>query len=248
MRHDKKIIFKLESLICDLLGKSLPLGVVESIKNLSWILRLNSESRILYDKYSLFVDKGAVVFDIGANRGNHSSVFLKLGAKRVVMLEPNPDLILRLKNRFRGKSVVIINKGVSSMRSKLSFNVFEDIGHSSFLVGSDKEKLVKKIFVSTVTLFDLIKGYGKPNFIKIDVEGFEWEVIKTLKDPIEGLVFENSNLENTKKIISHLKSLGNYVFSTDSLLSRDSWVSYESFKDNLDSYFADINVFAKLVL
>jgi hypothetical protein len=44
--------------------------------------------------------------------------------------------------------------------------------------------------VETTTLEELIAAYGRPFFIKIDVEGHEPSVLRGLKDPIPYLSFE----------------------------------------------------------
>jgi hypothetical protein len=75
------------------------------------------------------------------------------------------------------------------------------------------------------TLDKLIEQFGIPSFIKIDVEGFEYEVIKGLSKPVKALSLEFTPeiIESTYKCINYLQQLGkinlNYsVFKTMSLL------------------------------
>jgi hypothetical protein len=51
-------------------------------------------------------------------------------------------------------------------------------------------EIVKTADVSTVTLADAIARYGAPQFIKVDVEGHEFEVLGGLKTPVRYLSFE----------------------------------------------------------
>ena len=44
--------------------------------------------------------------------------------------------------------------------------------------------------IEIITLDMLIQQYGVPDFIKIDTEGFELEVIKGLSTPVKSLSFE----------------------------------------------------------
>ncbi|MFC1722424.1 FkbM family methyltransferase [Patescibacteria group bacterium] len=64
--------------------------------------------------------------------------------------------------------------------------------------------------VELTTLDNLISEYGIPTYIKIDVEGYEVEVLKGLKNPVKTLTFEfvSSMLDKTAVCLSHLDSLG----------------------------------------
>jgi hypothetical protein len=61
------------------------------------------------------------------------------------------------------------------------------------------------------TLDRLIEQYGTPSFIKIDVEGFEYQVVKGLTQPVKtlSLEFTPEFIESTFKCIDHLQRLGN---------------------------------------
>lgn len=49
--------------------------------------------------YRQFVKSGDLVFDVGANVGNRTAVFLRLGA-RVVAVEPHASCVAELTNRW----------------------------------------------------------------------------------------------------------------------------------------------------
>ncbi len=74
-------------------------------------------------------------------------------------------------------------------------------------LGSFKKKFVKenyKGFKENVVLknFDtIIKSYGKPDFVKIDVEGFEEEIIEGLTIELQNCKFLIEVREDTKNII-----------------------------------------------
>lgn len=57
----------------------------------------------------------------------------------------------------------------------------------------------KKEKVQVVTLDDLIKEYGLPKYCKIDVEGFEWKVLKGLTRPIPYVSIEAGRTEERLK-------------------------------------------------
>lgn len=68
--------------------------------------------------YSQFIKKGDLCFDIGANLGNRTRVFLKLGA-RVVAVEPQDKCMKKLKKKYGNNSeVVLVHKAVGVKEGK----------------------------------------------------------------------------------------------------------------------------------
>jgi FkbM family methyltransferase len=156
------------------------------------------------------VSKGDLVFDIGANDGSKTAVFLDLGA-RVVALEPDElsqrRIALRfLQYRLLRRPVQLVGKAVSD---KVSFaemlldgpgsavNTLSprwasqlQANRASFPYGHCGLEFNRKVRVMTTTLEALISEYGKPEYIKIDVEGHEIAVLHGLKCPVKCLSFE----------------------------------------------------------
>ena len=67
-----------------------------------------------------------------------------------------------------------------------------------------------------VTTFDqLIDVYGEPAFCKIDVEGFEYQVLKGLSRPIKALSYEYTpeNIGNAISCTERLAALGTFEFN-----------------------------------
>src|ERR1700689_1393975 len=146
--------------------------------------------------YKQFVNPGDLVFDIGANVGSHSRAFLNLGA-RVVAVEPDPRCISELQSIPR-LSVVHAAAGEDGVFGQLKF------GHSSVastLSGKWIESATRvdrfggfewtgTLPVIQYSLDHLIQLYGVPQFIKIDVEGYEVEVLRGLSQPVRAVSFE----------------------------------------------------------
>jgi len=199
--------------------------------------------------YSQFVSKGDLCFDIGAHKGLITGVFLKLGAK-VVALEP--QLLYReiVKKYGKNKNLVIINKGVASKSGFLALTIVNSCDSISTMSENwktksrfseeYKSKNVESILVPVVTLDNLIVEYGLPKFCKIDVEGFEKEVLEGLTKPIPYIAFEfmKEFLDDAKFCVDHLKTLGNVKFNfsiKESMeLFFDDWVSSEKLFTKLD--------------
>ena len=123
------------------------------------------------------IKKGDTVIDIGANIGYYTILFSKLVGKKgkVIAFEPEPSNFKLLKENIEinnCKNVVPFNVALSDSKGKkeLYFNP-ENRGGCSL-----KNKNLKNVLkVRTMPLDDIIK---KANFIKIDVEGAEAEVLE----------------------------------------------------------------------
>ena len=73
----------------------------------------------------------------------------------------------------------------------------------------------KRLRVQVTTLDKLCECYGEPRFCKIDVEGFEFEVIKGLSHPIPFISFEFTPefIDPAIKSIKRLSAIGKYEFN-----------------------------------
>ena len=130
-----------------------------------------------------------LVFDIGSNVGQMVKRFTDVGAK-VVAVEPQSELV----SHENYKDVFIIkNICVSNKVGKTSFYKSERHQSSSCLDIWKKRhpgKKRTKIKVPTTTLDALIEEFGKPKYIKIDVEGYEDKVLSGLSHKIDLISFE----------------------------------------------------------
>jgi FkbM family methyltransferase len=144
-----------------------------------------------------FVRPGDLVFDIGANVGQKTEVFLACGA-RVVAVEPNPLCRPILDYEFgSNKDVTLVGKAVGAQEGELDLNIVGIATTASVLddwkylgAGYDGGGEARKVTVAVTTLDSLIAEFGVPDFVKIDVEGFEPEVMKGLSRPVPLISFE----------------------------------------------------------
>jgi len=150
---------------------------------------------------------GDLIFDIGANQGYKTGIFLRLGAK-VVAVDPDEanTAILEekfLRYRLRAKPLVVVTQAVSD-KCAVETMWMEGPGSAKNTLSRkwvDTLTLDDKRFghvlhfgqrteVTTTTLEKLFITYGMPLFVKIDVEGLEVNVIRGMQRPVPYLSFE----------------------------------------------------------
>ena len=205
-----------------------------------------------------FVHPGDLVFDIGANVGRRAKVFLQLGA-RVVAAEPQSSCVNHLQEVLGDKRKLdILPVALSNVEGKAEML----ISNASYVstLSSEHVELMKDRFaanpdwaekvsvqwsgretVRTTTLDSLIADYGKPAFIKIDVEGFEYEVVQGLSTPIDliSIEFVAERMEKTYAALDRINALGTIegqvVFDDSMEWKLDRWQRCDDLKRSLKS-------------
>lgn len=148
--------------------------------------------------YAKLIQPGDLVFDVGANIGNRSETFLKLGAK-VIAFEPQMKCVEKLQKRFANNANIIIEKtGLADQNGEIKLAISSD----SSVIASMSDKWIHEgrfaknnewnqyELVNVTTLDQMILKHGVPSFCKIDVEGFELNVLKGLSKPINYISIE----------------------------------------------------------
>lgn len=176
--------------------------------------------------HAQFIGPGDLCFDIGAHVGNRAWVWAGLGA-RVVALEPQPDFarIIRWLARRR-PAIELVEAAAGARPGTLELHVSRrhptvSTASRSFLdsvAGTPSFSRVRwdtRIEVPVTTLDALIAEHGRPAFVKIDVEGFEAEVLDGLSMPIPRLSFEwlAETIPTALACVDSLGRLGDYRFN-----------------------------------
>lgn len=219
-----------------------------------WYWHLNRLNRRECAKlYGQFIQAGDVCFDIGANVGEHAQVMLTLGAK-VVAVEPQRESIDALRRRFASNpNFILIPKAAGaevgwdklmvcgrSICSSLSPEYVDAVTTSGRLPPHlFKWDEVREVPITT--LDELISEFGTPSFTKIDVEGFEAEVIKGCSHKLKMLSFEFTPeyLQPAVDCIFMLEKLGpmefNYTVESERVFRLPQWVAGGKLSDILQA-------------
>src|SRR6188508_696892 len=199
--------------------------------------------------YRRFVNRGDLVFDIGAHVGDRVAAFRRLGAK-VVAVEPQPALASTLTMLYgRSSNVVIERAAVGGKAGDVRLMVNTDnptisTASNAFIhaaqdaPGWQGQHWDKSIRVPMTTLDALIGEHGVPAFIKIDVEGFEEEVLMGLTQPVAALSFEFTTIQRdvARACVDRCAALGLTLFNAAVEESQEigDWRSANAMHDWLD--------------
>lgn len=172
------------------------------------------------------VPSGGLAFDLGAHVGNRVRTLRSLGA-RVIAVEPQPVYASLLRRLFsRDENIVVVEAAVGERAgdallsvsdrhptvSTLSSAWRDRVGRRTDFAGVDWNREIK---VTVETLDTLIQRYGRPDFIKIDIEGSEAASLRGLSSPIKALSFEYvpGASSEAATCIDILERLGSYRYN-----------------------------------
>lgn len=162
--------------------------------------------------YASLIRKNELCFDIGANVGAKSRIFLSTGAK-VIAFEPQSTCLKQLAQinnpNFNFYSIAV---GATNKTRELHLSNYSELAtlsdefmeahRSPDVYWNASEKVMVK------SLNHLIEEFGLPDFCKIDVEGYELEIISALtyQIPLIEIEFTGKLLGDTIKIIGLLSN------------------------------------------
>ncbi|MEP7071751.1 MAG: FkbM family methyltransferase [Verrucomicrobiota bacterium] len=149
---------------------------------------LSGERHLLRSKLRMFLGKDdPVIFDVGANEGDFSAQLIEIFPRASVFaFEPHPGTFSRLSARLADK-VRLKNAGLGSTVGSATLYDYGDrngTGHASIYdhvltaVHKTAEPVGLEIEIDTIDNFCEAHGLELIDFLKIDTEGNELEVLK----------------------------------------------------------------------
>ncbi|RDJ25542.1 FkbM family methyltransferase [Bosea caraganae] len=176
--------------------------------------------------YANFLKPGDLAFDIGAHVGDRTSSFRRLGA-RVVALEPQPGPARALRLiHGRDPQVTLIQAACGDHEGSIALRINSAnptvstasaafIGAARGAGGWEEQVWDREITVPCTRLDTLIQRHGRPDFVKIDVEGFEAHVLAGLTYALPTVSFEFTTIQRdvAEACLALLETLGPYRFN-----------------------------------
>lgn len=186
----------------------------------------NDRNKKMDAMYARFLKAGDLAFDVGSHVGDRAGSFLRLGA-RVVAVEPQPALGSVL-NFFYGRkpSFTLVRAAIGAREGEIELklntkNPTVATASDDFIKSADAapgwegQRWDQTIKVPMTTLDALVARHGKPAFVKIDVEGFEDEVLAGLSQPVSALSLEFTTIQRdvALKAVRRLAAMAPYRFN-----------------------------------
>jgi FkbM family methyltransferase len=191
--------------------------------------------------YSQFFHSGDLCFDVGANVGRRTRVLLRLHAK-VVAVEPQERCMKILRRKFGSNAnVTLVEAAVGEKPGQAQLQLCDSHSLSSLSAAWIQSVRASgryaqctwqdPVTIQVTTLDQLVAQYGMPTFVKLDVEGYEYEALKGLSRPIPCVCFEFTPefIASARNCVDHLARLGSprFNYCLENAPTSLQWVQWE---------------------
>ncbi len=187
-----------------------------SMGNIDSLDLFGLDELIIFSFYQANKNRYKNTLDIGANIGLHSIIMAKCGFS-VQCFEPDPWHFKILSENLKLNTVTNVKTNqiaVSNRDGTSEFIRLLDNTTGSHLVGAKNSYGKRESFEVKVQSAELL--FNKVDFAKIDAEGHEDKILKTLtSDNIShiDIIVEIGNLNNANEIYKHINKIGGKMFS-----------------------------------
>jgi len=199
--------------------------------------------------YTAFVQRGDLVFDIGANDGVYSEIFSELGGK-VVAVEPNPRCCQNLKRLGQTHEVQVLSCAAGDVPGRATLRLCEEPVLSTFVdvwyEAAQRSPLFSHLKwlgtleVQVVTLDQLAGHYGVPSFVKIDVECYDDRVLRGMSFQPAALSFEFNRMVPDVAMrcleapVLASKYQFNFMRALEMRLASETWMPADELRQRLE--------------
>jgi len=182
------------------------------------------------DYFQKIISEDMTIIDIGANIGYYALLESQLASKgHVYAIEPvlkNYTLLMKNIALNQCKNISTHNFAIGNFNGYLDMNIYDKSNWSSF-TKIPGENIIDTIQVPLFTLDEFIKSHlpHNPHFIRMDVEGFEYEIImgslKTLKmaGPLIFCIEMHPRLMSREKVLAIIKIMKENGFNVASIFN-----------------------------
>ncbi len=148
------------------------------------------------------IGKGMTILDVGANIGYYPLMVANLAGDSgfVYAIEPSPsnyqNLLENIELNNKGKNFEVFNMGVSNKKGKEHFFLSTHSNLNTFIKDGYKENYTTRgvsdnyIDIEVTDLTSFLQAKKKVDLIRMDVEGYEVEIIEGLEGAIRSGLFE----------------------------------------------------------
>jgi FkbM family methyltransferase len=230
-------------------------GLYRPIRSLIGSKQTNLARAKMGEFISSLLPNGSLVFDIGAHIGSFSEVYAQVGC-HVVAVEPNPASAQHLRLVTDGLSVRVLEAAVGAECGLATLHIADKVGDGATSTLSEafiarmeewderyKGNWRQQLVVPIITLDSLIARFGEPAYVKIDVEGYELDVLRGLSSQPRLLSFEfhNAELDAAYACLDRFTEDSEFNFITNPAwgyhqrFDLGKWLSRETLKNELSA-------------
>lgn len=196
------------------------------------------------------------ILDIGAFHGAFTDTCRGLfgNALEVVMVEANPSLVPSLEEKYKNNTNITVLNCVMAKDNNVLIDFYVSDAGTVSTASTDwitKSRFANQdgcgwhapVKINSRSLDSLINEFGEFDVMKIDVEGYELEVLEGLTKKTKEICFEwaEEEYEKINKTISHLESLGysefGFIFNDTYMKRPDVYTSWgdSDFHNHIDT-------------